>query len=97
MKTGLDRITYNLRQSVKSLTSWHWLLVKADASQERGMPPQQMKKSSFSWAGAPSRGRMSNTFWAWRWGENESGNESLSQKNQKIICKVEPLRAVSSD
>lgn len=76
MKTRLDRITYNLRQSVKSLTSWHWLLVKAEASQECGMPPQQMR--SLSWAGAPSRERMLDTFWVSRWRENQSWNEGLS-------------------
>lgn len=76
MKTRLDRITYNLRQSVKSLTSWHWLLVKAEASQECGMPPQQM--GSLSWAGAPSRERMLDTFWVSRWRENQSWNEGLS-------------------
>lgn len=87
MKTRLDRITYNLRQSVKSLTSWHWLLVKAEASQECGMPPQQMR--SLSWAGAPSRERMLNTSWVWRWRENQSWNDGLShlvaEKTHKII------------
>lgn len=46
MKTRLDQITYILRQSVKSLTSWHWLLVKAAASQECGMPRQRMRAAS---------------------------------------------------
>lgn len=46
MKTWSEQITYILRQSVKSLTSWHWLLVKAAASLEYGMPRQHMRAVS---------------------------------------------------
>lgn len=46
MKTWLDQITYILHHSENRLTSWHWLLVKAAASLECGMPLKQIRATS---------------------------------------------------
>lgn len=46
MKRWSEQITYILRQSAKSITSWHWLLVMAVDSQECGMPWQQRRMVS---------------------------------------------------